>query len=346
VDTDSCRIEGASQWFKYFDQIDNQQLPKTNRAKRIKIAILDTGIDDKNSWIASKSGRFQCWPNNDACKDTDGHGTQVAYLLLRLAPHVHLRVAKVANTQLLNDADIEQIAAVSHTSLHLCSHLKSNAKQAIRHFSASNGKDSKPEDQVDIINMSFGFPRYEARLKPIMDAIRAAREKNILFFAAAGNDGGNQGIFWPAKLHEQGDVICINSSDWEGNASKFTPTTGSNNRICTLGEALPSCELDAQNEIVYRSGTSFATPIAVATAAIVLGLVDAVKLPGEEPLDFAFIKEQLRTKAGMEKILSTMCVLQNQKSRMGYAYITPWFFLTEIEATSRMHILANELRCL
>jgi hypothetical protein len=346
ANTDSYRIEGASRWFKYFDQVDNQQqLPKTNRAKRIKIAILDTGIDDKNSWIATKSGRFQCWPNNDACKDTDGHGTQVAYLLLRLAPHVHLRVAKVANTQLLNDADIKQIAAVSHISLRLCSQLKANTKQAICHFSALN-EDSKPEDQVDIINMSFGFPRYEPRLKPILDAIRAARQKNILFFAAAGNDGGNQGIFWPARLHEQGDVICINSSDWEGNASKFNPTTGSNNCICTLGEALPSCELSAQNEIVHRSGTSFATPIAVATAAIVLGLVDADKPKGEEPQDFPFIKTQLRTKAGMEKILSTMCVLPGQKSRMGYAYITPWFFLSEIDAQSRMRILANELRSL
>ena len=283
-----------------------------------------------------KSGRFRCWPNKEACRDTDGHGTQVAYLLLRLAPHIHLRIAKVAKTQLLDDADIEQIASVSDSFLTAKAY-NTNYKQAIRHFSSS-----KPEDRVDIINMSFGFPRYEARLQPILKAIRAARENNVLFFAAAGNDGGNQGIFWPAKLHEEGDVICINSSDSDGNASNFNPTTGSNNRICTLGEALPSCELNDRKEIVYRSGTSFATPIAVATAAIVLGLADAVSSE-DAPPDFDWLRERLRTKAGMEKILCTMCVLADQKRRMGYSYITPWFFLN-VEKQSRMHVLANELR--
>ncbi|KAF2820231.1 hypothetical protein CC86DRAFT_118553 [Ophiobolus disseminans] len=171
--------------------------------------------------------------------------------------------------------------------------------------------------------MSFGFPRYEARLEPILNAIRAVRENDVLFFAAAGNDGGNQGIFWPAKLHEEGDVICISSSDSDGNAPSFNPTTGSNNRICTLGEALPSCQQDAHSNTIYRSGTSFATPIAVAIAAIILGVTDAIP-PETMPPDFDWLKRKtLRTKAGMKKILCTMCVLADKRSRLGFSYITP-----------------------
>ena len=268
-------------------------------------------------------GRIQCWPTKEACEDTDGHGTQVAYLLLRLAPHAQLRIARVAGSQTLEDRDIENIA------------------NAIRHF--SSGED---EDRVDIINLSFGFPQYIEKLRPILDAIRAARDKNVLVFAAAGNEGGNQGIFWPAKLHQVGDVICVNSSDSEGNASGFNPTIGTGNRICTLGEAVPSCEIDGQQQVVYRSGTSFSTPIAVAIGAIVLGFVDSAYAqyePDELPDDFATLKRKLHTKSGMERILHNLCVLPDEKRRSGFSYITPWFFL-EIQDRSRAHIVANELR--
>jgi Subtilase family len=82
------------------------------KGKGVKIAILDTGIDLKNSWISSKAGRIHCWPSEDLCKDTDGHGTQVAHLILRLAPLVQLHIAKVSQSQLLQDADIKKIAEV------------------------------------------------------------------------------------------------------------------------------------------------------------------------------------------------------------------------------------------
>ena len=80
-----------------------------------------------------------------------------------------------------------------------------NYSKAIRHFSDDN--------RVDIINLSFGFPKFHERLRPILTAIRAAREKNVVIFAAAGNEGGNQGISWPAKLYETGEVVCVNASD-------------------------------------------------------------------------------------------------------------------------------------
>ncbi|KAH6974936.1 peptidase S8/S53 domain-containing protein, partial [Ilyonectria sp. MPI-CAGE-AT-0026] len=124
--------------------------------------------------------------------------------------------------------------------------------------------------RVDIINLSFGFPQFHERLRPILRAIRQARNNGVLLFAAAGNEGGNQGVFWPAKLP---DAICINAADSYGNVAGFSPTDRAARRIYTLGEAVPSCELDVRNnnETVHRSGTSFATPIAVAIAAIVLG---------------------------------------------------------------------------
>ena len=168
----------------------------------------------------------------------------------------------------------------------------------------------------------------------------------MVIFAAAGNEGGNQGISWPAKLYETGDVVCVNASDSEGNASCFNPTAGSENRICTLGEAVPSCQLDEKGKIIYRSGTSFSTPIAVAIAAIVLGFVHEVserESDGNAPKDFAELKRKIHTRYGIERILHRTCVLSEEKRRVGFSYITPWFFLN-IEEKSRVHIIANDLR--
>jgi hypothetical protein len=164
----------------------------------------------------------------------------------------------------------------------------------------------------------------------------------VVVFAAAGNEGGNEDVFWPAKLYETGDVIRVNASDSYGNPSGFNPTAGSGHRICTLGEAVPSCDKDAQKQTIHRSGTSFATPIAVAIAAILLGFMDnADELA--VPEDFEARKRRLRTRSGMEKVLCKTCVLQGGEQRAGFSYITPWFFL-EIEEQSRVGIITNELR--
>lgn len=86
--------------------------------RKIRIAVLDTGIDLENTWIGVQSRRIQCWPPGADNKDNDGHGTHVAYLLLRLAPNALLQICKVSNTTLLRDANIDQIAKVSESCVH------------------------------------------------------------------------------------------------------------------------------------------------------------------------------------------------------------------------------------
>ena len=100
----------------------DDMLPKRPgvREKRVKIAILDTGIDLDNKYISSKKGRIKCWPSNQECRDTDGHGTHVAYLLLRLTKHVELRIAKINSSQSFAATKVrllaEKVAKVSTPS--------------------------------------------------------------------------------------------------------------------------------------------------------------------------------------------------------------------------------------
>lgn len=343
------RVKGALRWFENFDVDDiYKNLPKraTSKETRIKIAILDTGINMKNTWISQFKGRIQCWPSVTECDDKDGHGTHVAHLLLRLAPHAHLKIAKVSKSRLLRDADIKQIANV-RTKLKARYRQKMTdfLLQAITYFSTGKGR-------VDIINMSFGFHKYETKLLPILTAIRAARDKGVVIFAAAGNDGGNKRVFWPAALHDGGNLIRVNSSDGNGSPSGFNPDPEVGRKICTLGEGVPSCEPDPkdQSQMLYRSGTSFATPIAAAIAAIVLGFMDNVNPisesdNSEDSTEFQGLKElspRLRTAAGMERVLCELCVGNSGSKRSGFSYITPWYFLERAEKI-RVHLILDIL---
>jgi len=87
------------------------------------------------------------------------------------------------------------------------------------------------------------------------------------------NSGANLDRAYPARHDE---VICIHSVDANGNRSKFSPTAStSDDNFATIGEAVEStwplglCDGQGQNYL-YKSGTSFATPIAVGIAAFLL----------------------------------------------------------------------------
>jgi len=148
-------------------------------------------------------------------------------------------------------------------------------------------------------------------------------------------------------------VIRINSTDALGSASSFNPNLSDKMRICTLGEGVPSCEKDAEKKTVHRNGTSFATPIAVSIASIVLGIMDNLERDVEiertkaeadrkitVPAIFPDLLRRLRTKAGLELVLSKACVQRREESTKGYLYVTPWFLFQIDEATRSSFILS------
>jgi hypothetical protein len=122
------RTKRAKEWFQRYDRtFQAQQKAIPINGKGITVAVLDTGIDLQNKWISAKIGRIKCWPSRASCNDTDGHGTHVAYLLMRLAPSANIRIAKISDSQLLNDDDIiQQIAKVRYpTAKHTMATLTS-----------------------------------------------------------------------------------------------------------------------------------------------------------------------------------------------------------------------------
>jgi hypothetical protein len=177
--------------------------------------------------------------------------------------------------------------------------------------------------------MSFGFALPDPA---IQQALRKARDKKVIFFAAASN-GTGQSITFPASSPE---VIGINSADGYGNTSSFnSPLREGKENFSVLGEALESFSPSSLGRglTVRKSGTSFATPIAAGIAASILEFARhsfAARSPGLAAVS---------SPEGMRLLFSYM-----SSSRDGFAYVTPWKLFDT--GSSREQILKRMLHVL
>ncbi|KAJ5185902.1 Peptidase S8/S53 subtilisin/kexin/sedolisin [Penicillium cf. griseofulvum] len=244
---------------------------------RVKIAILDTGIDythpDVDACVEQVKGEYN-WTNEKFVKrvdDYNGHGTFIAGLLLEYAPDAELYISKVSDGRPCSPSIIAK--AIDY---------------AVKEW------------KVDFISMSFGFPSRDIDgYDELESAIQRAYAANVLLFAAASNSGANLDRAFPARDE---NVICIHSTDSNGNRSPFSPTALADTlNLATVGEDVESswpkhlCE--DSSGIKHRSGTSYATPIAVAIAAFILQYAQ-LYLPDKASM----LKRQSKMKAVLRRI--------------------------------------------
>lgn len=173
--------------------------------------------------------------------------------------------------------------------------------------------------------MSFGFSRIpdDQRLT-IREALFYASSKNVLLFAAASNAGKNAGRTFPAR---DPHVICIHSTNGKGIPSGFNPPFWAEDRnFCILGERVNQ-PYRRQNGQTRLSGTSVATPIAAAVAAMVLHFSRQPKLPKLSDLPEERLKK-LWSREGMKQVFLEM--KEDERSTAAskdYFYLVPWSFL-------------------
>jgi Subtilase family len=302
------RAKGADKWFKDLTECSHRLLSRyePDRASRVRIAILDTGIelttDDKNRTPAllwpyrhsfkrvrdfiDKPATEQPHPGHRRieARDPAGHGTHGAALLLKVAPRADIYVGRVANL-VGNDIQVDP----------------QTVADAIEYAAFTWN--------VDIITMSFGFPSaHDAITTAINQATSRSdysnsrfRRSDVLLFAAASNDGIGRvdRIAFPARAEK---VIAVYSANWKNKpSSEFNPdpydkacfialgeqvesawplpvpVNSMNDQISTLagtGAAPPQGISSPQRPSRYSSkrqtGTSIATVIAAATAALLI----------------------------------------------------------------------------
>ncbi|KAH6972214.1 peptidase S8/S53 domain-containing protein [Ilyonectria sp. MPI-CAGE-AT-0026] len=297
----------SDDWIKGFKQIVKDKL-KGEKARqnelRVKIAVLDTGIDLKHMDFRGeyKDGRIKSvrsWVDgadgmeDSEAGDSSGHGTFIASLLLDLGPPIDLYVARVSKSKNFKQGTSENIANALHYA--------------------------RTEWKVDIITMSFGYPCGVARIK---SEITQAVQSNILVFAAASNDGGNRSRMFPAR---QLLVFAIHSTSGHGNMSNFNPDPKRDENFSILGEYIEAAWLTTGGSASTRrlSGTSFATPIAACLAAFMLVYVPCI-LP-----EYQNLHHCLKSYEGMRNVLQLMANERTTAGGLAYQYLSPQLYFGE-----------------
>ncbi|KAI1752133.1 hypothetical protein F4782DRAFT_530745 [Xylaria castorea] len=281
-------IARAEAFFGAFEKFRKRHIvPKIhegrNRRRRIRIAVLDTGMDRRNEDFRglvdeiNDTRKKQKLPraDRDPIKgiksfvgddgvDEFGHGTHVAGLVLQTAPDADLYIAKISCGKRFEDTE----AVV----------------QAI---------DWAIENEVDIINMSFGSEFDDSNVADALDRACNAKRKKTILLAAASNNGRNSKRTFPARYE---GVIAIHSLDGKGNdEGGMNPSRQDYfENFGTLGlgiktswdellpelESLPNKPNTTATTIKYKSGSSYATPIAAGIVANYLEWIDYMEAKG------------------------------------------------------------------
>lgn len=211
------------------------------KTKKVKIAILDSGVDYGNDIdlaysISLVPGEEEMTP---LFMDGSGHGNSVAGLIAAedngegitgINPN-----AEIYSIRVLDDDDKAPVSRVVE------------------------GIYMAMEQDVNIINMSFGLSSYSEALKK---AITDATEAGILVIAAAGNTGEN-GVQYPAAYSE---VMAVGAVDQMGDVTDDS-ARGKEIEIVAPGELVRSTGLFDSN--LVASGTSLAAPQVAAVASLI-----------------------------------------------------------------------------
>lgn len=206
---------------------------------KVKIAVLDSGVDDGNDIDLAYS--ITLVPGEEEMSplfmDGTGHGNSVAGLIAA-------KKNKEGITGIAPEAEIYSIRVLDDENKAPVSRIVEGIYTAIR-------------EKVNIINMSFGMDKPSEALEK---AIQDAHEAGILLVAAAGNTG-DKGVQYPAAFDE---VIAVGSVDKEaqviGSSSK-----GEEVEIVAPGELVRSTGVLGDERV--DSGTSLAAPQVAAVAA-------------------------------------------------------------------------------
>lgn len=188
--------------------------------------------------------------------------------------------------------------------------------------------------------MSFGFTQRIPAIEQAISRAVADTAGNILFFAAAANEGGNQTELFPARLDT---VIPIRATDHNGTPQWFNPPTDPMRRLnfMTLGTEVASAWLSSHPGDKCQTGTSVATPIVAGIAATILADARVMMRTATEA-----VREQLRrlgTHRGMNMVLYLLSCKRRYPGDLYYLYPHLFMQASEEERLARYLVATSDV---
>lgn len=221
--TVSVHAEDEIPWgVKY---VGAQRRWKKGMGAGVKIGVIDTGISADHYELKDRlkgSVDFVGGKRN-------GHGTHVAGIIVAemnqrgivgVSPESHIYDIRAFNEE--GRSSVATILRAIHWSI---------------------------DNQMDIINMSFGMPQYSEALARV---IKKANDRGIVMVASAGNNGGE--VEYPAKYDQ---VIGVSAIDQNGKLASFSSRGKGANRKAPGVDILSTWP---GNQFRKLDGTSMAAP--------------------------------------------------------------------------------------
>lgn len=208
----------------------------TKGTEKIKVCMLDTGIDRDHPDLKYLSGRNFTTSDTTDFQDRDGHGSHTAGL-----------VAAVDNNI--------GVVGASHAQLLIGKVLGDDGSGYNDWIAA--GINWCVTEKANIISMSLGGPSPSTA---ILNALKKASSAGILIFAAAGNDG-SKNVGYPAG-YTLTNLFSISALDSDDTLAYFS-NYGKVEFACP-GVDIYSTVIDSYDTY---SGTSMATPLCAGVAA-------------------------------------------------------------------------------
>jgi hypothetical protein len=276
------RLLAAAAWGAFPVLIGQNQAVANHPAvtgRGTSIAILDTGVNYNDPALGGGFGAghkviagYDFVDKDNDPMDTDGHGTGVASVI-------------GASAYTYNGATYQGVAPGANLiALRIDDGTFGwNKESALAELALQSVIDHREQYNIVAVNMSFGRSHYanETTLAPIADELATLNQLGVMMIASSGNDGAQTpyGVEYPAADPNVYAVGSINSADV---ISKFTER-GPLMDILAPGEDVPLIYYlpqTKQRDILTGSGTSFAVPYIVGTAAL-LRQIDPTLTPAQ-----------------------------------------------------------------